>query len=166
MPRQPTLFENHISNLVAYLEPALSLLTDVHGVFETPFVSLILQTVQALIGTVQSVKRNRASCVQLLENVHQVLFAIVDVHLKSATIGSLPPASLHHIGKFTDTLSKIHTFIEAQLDRKKIKHFFRQSEMNTLLKDCQTELLQAQEAFKIETAILNFTTIEEMKQKA
>jgi hypothetical protein len=37
-----------------------------------------------------------------MEDIYQVLFAIVNLHLKSETAGSLPPSMLDHIGKFTE----------------------------------------------------------------
>jgi hypothetical protein len=51
---------------------------------------------------VQNVQRNRDECVQLMENIHQVLYAIVDLHIKSETAGSLHPSILDHIGQFTE----------------------------------------------------------------
>jgi hypothetical protein len=50
---------------------------------------------------------------------------------------------------FYRTLQKILIFVNAQQGSSKIKHFFRQSEMNTLLKDCRYGLDQALEAFKV-----------------
>ena len=47
------------------------------------------------------------------------------------------------------TLHKIYNFIEAQRDGKKIKHLFRQSEMNKLLKDCHAGLDHALEVFNV-----------------
>ncbi|KAJ7457766.1 hypothetical protein FB451DRAFT_1372419 [Mycena latifolia] len=61
---------------------------------------------------------------------------------------------LKHLGKFTETLLKIHTFVEAQQEKSKIKQFFRQGEMRALLKDCFKGLGQALEAFKIQGVIL------------
>jgi hypothetical protein len=37
---------------------------------------------------------------QLMENIPEVLYTIVDLHLKSETVGLLPPAMLDNIGKF------------------------------------------------------------------
>ncbi|KAJ7038059.1 hypothetical protein C8F04DRAFT_1328104 [Mycena alexandri] len=48
------------------------------------------------------------------------------------------------------TLQKIYTFIGIQQDGNKIKQFFRQSEVNGLLKDCYVGLVQAMEVFKIQ----------------
>jgi hypothetical protein len=105
-----------------------------------------------------------------MENIHQVLYTIINLYMKSEAAGSLHPLVLDHIGKFTEyiwssmlegdidnlefprTLHKIHTFIEAQQDSSKIKYFFRQGEMNTLLKDCRSGLDQALEVFKVSVA--------------
>jgi hypothetical protein len=47
------------------------------------------------------------------------------------------------------TLHKIHTFVEAQQDRSRIRQFFRQGEMSILLRDCNAGLRQALEAFQV-----------------
>ncbi|KAJ7101951.1 hypothetical protein C8R44DRAFT_746981 [Mycena epipterygia] len=52
-------------------------------------------------------------------------------------------------------LYKIHTFVEAAQDDNKIKHFFHQKEMNTLLKDCQAGLEEALKVFKIYQSTAN-----------
>ncbi|KAJ7927018.1 P-loop containing nucleoside triphosphate hydrolase protein [Mycena leptocephala] len=114
---------------------------------------------------IQNVKRNRDDCIRLLENIHQILYTIVNLHIKSETAGSLHPTMLGHIGKFTETLQKIHTFVEAQQDGSKIKYFLRHSEMNTLLKDCHSGLDEVLEVFKIKIGTISFTGIVDMKQK-
>jgi hypothetical protein len=50
----------------------------------------------------QNVKRNRHECICLMENIHKILYAIVNLHIKSETTGSLHPATLDHIGNFTE----------------------------------------------------------------
>ncbi|KAJ7922551.1 hypothetical protein B0H13DRAFT_1865733 [Mycena leptocephala] len=69
------------------------------------------------------------------------------------------------------TLHKIYTFIEAQQDEKKIKQFFRQSELSVLLKNCRAGLDHATQVFKdlnswmkIETGVVMFNNISEMKR--
>ncbi|KAJ7679400.1 hypothetical protein DFH06DRAFT_1033153 [Mycena polygramma] len=100
-----------------------------------------------------------------MENIHQVLYAIVDLFIKSETAGSFNPSTLAHIAKFTGTLHKIHTFVQQQ-DGSMIKHLFRQSEMNLLLKDCHAELDQALGVFKVEIGVATSNGINEMKQRA
>jgi hypothetical protein len=47
------------------------------------------------------------------------------------------------------TLHKVHTFVEGQQGGNMFKQFLRQSEMNTLLKECQRGLQQALDIFKV-----------------
>ncbi|KAJ7930836.1 hypothetical protein B0H13DRAFT_1858355 [Mycena leptocephala] len=61
----------------------------------------------------------------------------------------LPPSVLTHIGRFTETLQKIHTFVEAQQNGSRLKNFFHQGEMSKLLKDCRTGLQQGLENFQV-----------------
>ncbi|KAJ7445452.1 P-loop containing nucleoside triphosphate hydrolase protein [Mycena latifolia] len=106
----------------------------------------------SLLTAVQTVKRNQDDCAHMLEQVHELLYAIIWAHVKSDTGGELSPSMLDNLGKFTETLHKIHTFIEAEQEKSKIKQFFRQGEMKALLKACHTGLEQALEMFKIQGA--------------
>jgi hypothetical protein len=47
------------------------------------------------------------------------------------------------------TAHKIYIFVEAQQEGKRIKSFFHQSEMSTLLKDCRAGIQHALEVFKV-----------------
>ncbi|KAJ7181496.1 hypothetical protein C8R43DRAFT_1101348, partial [Mycena crocata] len=134
----PTAGDVRLANLEAVLFPVVPLLNEFHDAFGTPFVPAIASTILASI-----------TALQLMENIHGVVLAIVNLHLKSEIGGTVPPATLHDIAKFTDTLHKIHLFIEGQQDGNTFKRFLRQAEMKTLLRDCNTGLEQALEAFKI-----------------
>ncbi|KAJ7451382.1 hypothetical protein FB451DRAFT_1374414 [Mycena latifolia] len=143
MPRAPTIIDIHLDSIVACLNAVLPVVNELHDSFGTPFMQAISTTTLHLI-----------SAVQLMQNIHGILFAIVKLHMQSEPQGSLPPSTLDQIGKFTNTLHRIHTFIEGQQEKNRIKHFLRQSEMRMLLKDCRAGLQQALEVFKIETSIL------------
>ncbi|KAJ6600281.1 P-loop containing nucleoside triphosphate hydrolase protein [Mycena vulgaris] len=69
--------------------------------------------------------------------------------MKPETTLDLTPSMLNNLGKFTDTLYKIHTFVEAQQDKSKIRQFFRQGEMSKLLKACNMGLQEALDLFKV-----------------
>ncbi|KAJ7461232.1 hypothetical protein FB451DRAFT_1498503 [Mycena latifolia] len=150
MSRQPSVAEIRLTNTIACLAPAVALLNELSDAFGTPFVLAISNTTLSLITAVQTVKKNKEDCIQLLENVYQLLCAIVNLHIKSETKGNLPPATLDHVGKFTETLHKIYTFVEAQQDASKIKSFFRQTETKTLHSECRAGLQQAFEVFKMQ----------------
>jgi hypothetical protein len=116
----------------------------------------------------QTVRQNKNDCTKLLEQTYELLNVILMVHIKSETGAELPPSVLTHIGKFTEyvtylskkklpmiltiiirTLHKVHTFVEAQQNSSKVKKYFRQGEMSTLLKDCKTRLQQGFEIFQV-----------------
>ncbi|KAJ7493526.1 hypothetical protein FB451DRAFT_1490663 [Mycena latifolia] len=163
MPHEPTI-DIRLNNIIACLDAAIPLLNNINDAFGTPFVQVITNTTLSLITRVQKVKRNKEDCVRLMENIHELLYAVIKLHIKSETGGSLLPTTLDHIGKFTDTLHKIHMFIEVQQDGNKFKHFLRQHEISTLLKDCHEGLQQTLDVFKMDTIVFN--DIIEMKKTA
>ncbi|KAJ7805390.1 hypothetical protein B0H14DRAFT_3153446 [Mycena olivaceomarginata] len=113
---------------------------------------------------VQNVKRNKDECAQLMENIHPVLYAIINLHLKAETVESLSPETLYNIGKFMETLHKIYTFLEGQQDGNRIKYLFHNNEVQKLFRDCHTGLDQALEVFEVTTRPLWVNDIDVMKK--
>ncbi|KAJ7847416.1 hypothetical protein B0H13DRAFT_1907286 [Mycena leptocephala] len=113
----------------------------------------------------QTIKQNRNNCIELLEDAYKLLNAVLMVHLKLDAGGALAPSMLSHIGKFTETLHKVHIFVEAQQKGSKFKSFFRQGEMSTLLKECKAGLQQGFVIFEIDTANI-MKDITEMQEDA
>ncbi|KAF7366923.1 hypothetical protein MSAN_00951000 [Mycena sanguinolenta] len=166
MPRQPTVSGIQLENLAACLTPALTVLNELHDSFAPPFILPIANAVTSLINLAQNVKQNAKECTRLLENVHQVIYTIISLHIKSETPGSLPPAMMDQVGTFMKTLHKIYIYIEAQQDRNKFKQLFRYNEMNNILKDCYAQLDQAMQTFEIRTSGAVLEDIAEMKNAA
>ncbi|KAJ7866618.1 hypothetical protein B0H14DRAFT_2504313, partial [Mycena olivaceomarginata] len=144
----PKLTANDITACFAVTLKTLEVLADN---LNTPFLGVISTTIQSLLDNIEAVKQNKDECTLLMEKTHNLLNAIIVAHMKSDTGGELPVNVLNHIGRFSETLHKIHTFVEAQQSSSKIKMFFRQGEMNTLLRDCKTELQQGLEFFQIKS---------------
>ncbi|KAJ6556232.1 P-loop containing nucleoside triphosphate hydrolase protein [Mycena capillaripes] len=171
MPHPPTASTIRLNSIIELLKPAVAILNELHDAFCTPFVLAISSTTLSLITMIPNVKRNKDECIQLMEHIHAVLFAISSLHIHSETSGTVPPARMVDIGKFTETLGKIHTFFEAQQDGNGIKQFFLQSEMNNmahinnLLKDCRAGLQEAMDVFKIDSGAVVFDSLDEMKNK-
>ncbi|KAJ6470490.1 hypothetical protein C8R45DRAFT_1166167 [Mycena sanguinolenta] len=166
MPHQPTVTEIRLKNLTACLTPAVALLNELNDAFAPPFVQPILNTVASLLKLVQNVKQNKMECAELLENIHQVLFAIIDLRVKSEAAGSLSPAMTEHAGSFMKTLHKIYIYIEAQEDKNKFKQLFHNIEMNNLVKDCRAELDKAKKIFEVGNGGAIFQNVKEMKKAA
>ncbi|KAJ7888456.1 hypothetical protein B0H13DRAFT_1888406 [Mycena leptocephala] len=149
MPPQATVTQLRLNNITACLTITANTLETLASSLKSPFLAAISNTTQSLLKNIQTVRQNKHDCTQLLEHTYELLHAIVMVHIESNTGGELPPSVLTHIGKFTETLHKIHTFVEAQQNGSKLKKFFRQGEMSTLLKDCKAGLQQGLEIFQV-----------------
>ncbi|KAF8196225.1 hypothetical protein K438DRAFT_1760402 [Mycena galopus ATCC 62051] len=163
MPRQPTVNEIRLNHITTCLTLALPLLNELHDAFGPPFIQSIVNTIQTLVNSIQTVKQNKSDCVRLMENIHGFLYAIVELHMKSEPIGSLPLLMLDDIGKFVEL---IYTFLEAQQQGNKIRYLFRSNEMSKLLKECDNGLEQAQEVFGIQTQAQVLNDISDFKKSA
>jgi hypothetical protein len=76
----------------------------------------------------QNVKKNKDECIQLMEHIHQVLYALVNLHTKSETPGSLPPDTLLHVGEFMEyvpSLMKLHYITNPHQDYSQDLHIYR-----------------------------------------
>ncbi|KAJ7457424.1 hypothetical protein FB451DRAFT_1509702 [Mycena latifolia] len=120
MPLPPKAAQNRLNNIATSLNAAVTTFDVVTQSLKTPFLQPISNTIHSLLTAIQTVKRNQEECMQMLEQIHELL-----------------------------TLHKIHTFVEAEQEKSKIKQFFRQGEMKALLKTCHTGLEQALNVFKI-----------------
>ncbi|KAJ6536817.1 hypothetical protein B0H19DRAFT_1079235 [Mycena capillaripes] len=149
MPSHTTIPELRLQNIAKYLTVTAKTMEILARGTKTPFLEAISSTTQSLLKNIESVKQNKDECASLVERSHQLLKAIILVHINSDTGGELPPSILNPIGKFTQTLHKIHTFVEAQQSGNKVTRFFRQSEMSSLLKDCKTGLQQGFDSFQL-----------------
>ncbi|KAJ7838335.1 hypothetical protein B0H13DRAFT_2367553 [Mycena leptocephala] len=149
MSPHPTPTQIRLNNIVTCLTLTANTVEILATTLETPFLEAISNTTQSLLKHVQTIKQNKNICTELLEQTYKLLNAVLMVHVKSDTGAQLPPSVLNHMGKFTETLHKIHTFVEAQQVGSKVKNFFRQGEMNTLLKDCEAGLQQGFAIFQV-----------------
>ncbi|KAJ7697563.1 hypothetical protein B0H14DRAFT_3174402 [Mycena olivaceomarginata] len=146
----PTVTQNRLDNVVVCLTMTTNSLQIIADSMKTPFLGAIINTTQAVLKNIQTVSKHKDDCVQLLEQIHKLLNAIITLHIKSDAGGEMPIEVLDHVGKFTEILHKIYTFVEAQQKGNRVKSFFRQGEISTLLKDCQAGLQQSFEFFQIE----------------
>ncbi|KAJ7803770.1 hypothetical protein B0H14DRAFT_3154322 [Mycena olivaceomarginata] len=157
--------QNQLANVVTGLTMATNTLQIIMDSIQTPFLGAIINTTQAVLQNIQTVSKHKDDCVQLLEKIHKLLNAIMILHIKSDAGGEMPIEVLHHVGKFTEILHKVYTFVEAQQKGNRLKSFFRQGEVSTLLKDCQAGLQQSFDFFQIEETRA-LPDIAEMKKDA
>ncbi|KAJ6521135.1 hypothetical protein DFH09DRAFT_1287227 [Mycena vulgaris] len=150
MPSPPSATETRLNDILKCFTIAVDTLEVLATTFKTPFLEPISNTAKSLLTAVQTVKQNKNDCTQLLEQTYGLLCAIVSLHMKAEAGSDLTPSMMNDLGKFTDTLYKIHTFVEAQQEKSKIRHFFHRGEMSKLFKDCNLGLQEALDRFKVE----------------
>ncbi|KAJ7085086.1 hypothetical protein C8R44DRAFT_894013 [Mycena epipterygia] len=102
MPPKTPATETRLDNIVACLTPVIPLLNEFSDAFGTPFIPAIINTTLSLTTLVQNVKKNKEECMQLMENVHELLYAIANIHMKAGTPSSLPPATLSAFGNLME----------------------------------------------------------------
>ncbi|KAJ7755423.1 P-loop containing nucleoside triphosphate hydrolase protein [Mycena metata] len=151
MPRQSTITQvrlNNISKCVAITANTFDILVNALKIAGLEAISNIIQS---LVKLAQTIKQDKNECADLIEQTHELLKAIIGIYIKSDTGAELPPSTLNQIVKLTETLHKIHTFVEAQQSGSKIKKLFRHGELAALLKDCKGGLQQGFDFFNITT---------------
>ncbi|KAJ6472870.1 hypothetical protein C8R47DRAFT_1199799 [Mycena vitilis] len=131
---------NRLNNITQCLKITAETLEILSSSFKDSSLEAITYTTQSLLTNIETIKQNKNMCIQLLEQTHELLKAILVIYIKSDTGGNLPPSVLGHIGRFTETLHKVHTFIEAQQKGSKIRRLFRQGELGNLLRGCKEGL--------------------------
>ncbi|KAJ6574506.1 hypothetical protein B0H19DRAFT_1063459 [Mycena capillaripes] len=156
MPTQPTDTQVRLNTLTTCFTITVETLEILANSLQAAFMVAITNTTRSLLKNIETVRRNKRTCVELMEQTHELLNAIIMLHIKSETGGVLPPSVLNHIGNFTETLHKIHTFVESQQTASKVKQLFRQGDMSTLLKDCRNGLTQGLDFFLLKnTSIMS-----------
>ncbi|KAJ7718341.1 hypothetical protein B0H16DRAFT_1433369 [Mycena metata] len=165
MPRQQTIMEVRLENISKCVTITVDTLDILVTTSKIPGLEAMVNTTQSLLKLVQTIKQDKNECAELMEQTHNILNAIIGVYVKSDTGIELPPSTLHEISNFTQTLHKIHTFIEAQQSGSKVKKFFRQGELNGLLKDCKTGLQEGIKFFQIKSSDI-MSTAREMEEQA
>ncbi|KAJ7715543.1 hypothetical protein B0H16DRAFT_1434875 [Mycena metata] len=165
MPRQQTIMEVRLEKISKCVTITVDTLDILVTTLKIPGLEAMVNTIQSLLKLVQTIKQDKNECAELMEQTHNILNAIIGVYVKSDTGIELPPSTLHEIANFTQTLHKIHTFIEAQQSGSKVKKFFRQGELNGLLKDCKTGLQEGIKFFQIKSSDI-MSTAREMEEQA
>ncbi|KAJ7308748.1 hypothetical protein DFH08DRAFT_823777 [Mycena albidolilacea] len=150
MPTQRTDTQARLNTLTLCFAITVDTVEILANCLNASFLETIANTTRSLLKNIETVKKNKTTCVELMEQTHELLNTVIILHVKSETGRVLPPSVLNQIGKFTETLHKIHTFVESNQSSSKVKQFFRQGEMKTLLKDCKNGLAQGIDFFRVE----------------
>ncbi|KAJ7035355.1 hypothetical protein C8F04DRAFT_1394929, partial [Mycena alexandri] len=166
MPSEQAKTEVRLNNIATCVTITANTLDVLVETLNVSALEAILNTTQSLLELVKTVKQDKDDCAELMEHTQQLLNAIISVYIKSDTGAELPPSILNQIAKFTESLHKIHTFLEAQQSGSTIKKFFRQGELSALLKGCQEGLQQGLDFFQTKMTTNVLADAREMEDQA
>jgi hypothetical protein len=118
MPTPSSIAQIRLDNVQTCLNAAVTTVEVVLKGLETPFLEPIVNTIRSLLGAVQvacscsgtleltntgqKIKRNKDVCTGMLEQIHKLLHAIIQVHMTSNTSGKLTPKMLDNLGQFAE----------------------------------------------------------------
>jgi hypothetical protein len=107
-----------LENITTCLNAAVTTVEVVSKELNTPFLAPIVSTMWSLLSTVQvyfshsgtlkltnthkKIKKNKDACTEMLEQIHQLLYGIIQVHITSNTGGELTPKMLNNLGQFAE----------------------------------------------------------------
>ncbi|KAJ7114644.1 hypothetical protein C8R43DRAFT_961257 [Mycena crocata] len=164
MPSPLTASHVRMNRAITALTGAVETLGVISKNVKGPFLQAIVNTGQSLLSMMQTVQKNKDDCTWLMEQACSLVYAVISVHVECEVRLDLPPSTLNQLGKATETLHKIHSFVEAQQEKSKIKWFLKQGEMNILFNACKTGLQQVLDDFEFDTTLLK--EINEMQKYA
>ena len=118
MPTAPTTTQMRLNNIQLCLTAAVDSLELLSSCSNLPFLKPISVTARSLLALVkvsrdhtlailsltmchQSVRHNKNECTKLMEQIHEIIYGIIELHIKSDSGGQLPPGTLNQIGKFS-----------------------------------------------------------------
>jgi hypothetical protein len=120
MPTIPNPAEARLNNIRLSFTAAVDSFELLANSSNLPFLKPISVTARALLISVQvrchnqlslerpltvfhqTVRNNKNECGRLMEQLHEVLYGIMHLHIKSDTGGQLPPSTLNHIRQFSE----------------------------------------------------------------
>ncbi|KAJ7895509.1 hypothetical protein B0H14DRAFT_619760 [Mycena olivaceomarginata] len=128
--------------------------------------SMDLETIQVVAGscallfdTVLTVRTNRTQTRMLLERVHQIVQALINLcgdaqvqrnggYMNTTGVG-LAPAMARAIERFTQTLTALHTLLQAQSEAGMLSRILRHAETRDELRRCDEALGEALALFSV-----------------
>jgi hypothetical protein len=126
MPPPPNVSQIRFENILRSLTAAVTTLQLVSDGVRTPFLQPIANTMRSLLSAVQvafqhrsvnvadssqTVQKNKDGCTNMLEQIHELLYAIIRLHINLETRGELTPKMLDNLGKFTQYVCSVSSYI-------------------------------------------------------
>ncbi|KAJ7210156.1 hypothetical protein GGX14DRAFT_626548 [Mycena pura] len=159
---------SRLEKLVQYTTVTATTVREIAGNANVPFLEAAAMGTTAILNTVQAYRdrSNEEQVATMLEQIHEILCAMIHLYVDCQTDGALPPAQLYDIAKFTETLQNIYGLMKSQQGIAKIKQLFKQFDPARQLKVCQEELQGSLARFRLQTNGITVNKVSEMQKDA
>ncbi|KAJ7500087.1 hypothetical protein FB451DRAFT_1207445 [Mycena latifolia] len=147
-PTNPQKNKGERTSILQKAAIAAGALRDVSSSSHVPFLQAISGVSFAIFSLVQSFKAQKQEYLQLVEQIHDLLWVVIDLSVSSEATLLLPSSVLHTVGNFAQTLQKIHSFLEGQLAMGTLKRLLRTGNTQNL-EECKAGLRAALEGFAL-----------------
>ncbi|KAJ7792329.1 hypothetical protein B0H14DRAFT_2623957, partial [Mycena olivaceomarginata] len=137
-----------VGKILQYTTVAANALQDVAAATHIPFLNNVCTLSLAIIPIVQDTKFQKEQCLRIVEEMHQLLCAVMNLCIHSDDIRS--PQMLNHIAQWASTLLKFQSCLRAQQELGTIKRLFKKSETAAQLDTCEREMRATLETFTAE----------------
>ncbi|KAJ7112025.1 hypothetical protein C8R43DRAFT_153306 [Mycena crocata] len=111
-------------------------------------------------------KSHKDEWLQVTEQIHEVLCAIISLYPDAETDGVVPSGLLYDIGRFTETLQKLYTCLKTQQEMGKLKRLFKHLQNVSQLETCKAELQESRDIFRVHVGQMTISGIARMEKTA
>ncbi|KAF7324191.1 hypothetical protein MKEN_00642000 [Mycena kentingensis (nom. inval.)] len=114
--------------------------------------AIVAASCALLFSTVDTVRTNKTQCMQLLERVHQIVRAIINLSGDAGRF--MNPMMGRAIEQFSGTLTELHGLLRTQATYGLFQRILRHNEIQEALKNCSDALEQALDVFTVQTSLI------------
>ncbi|KAJ7658042.1 hypothetical protein B0H17DRAFT_1097478 [Mycena rosella] len=154
----------HVDDVVQRGLDASTLLGSIANSMNLQDVGVAATSAALVFDTVQSVRTNRTACLQMLERVHQIVRAIIN--LCGDARGMMAPMMARAIEQFTRTLIQLHAFLRTQAAHGLFARIVRHAETRVQLQECADGLAQAVDLFGVQTGLITNSAMGSLRKDA
>ncbi|KAF7300498.1 hypothetical protein HMN09_00934200 [Mycena chlorophos] len=138
---------------------ASKLLQSISSSMQYETLGIVASTCVTLFDTVDAVRTNKVQCVQLLERVHQIVQAIINLSGDGNGRGLKDFRMRSAVEQLSGTLTQLHEILQTQSTYNLFQRILRHAEIQDSLALCSEALQQALDVFSVQTSLITDTSL-------
>ncbi|KAJ7246958.1 hypothetical protein C8J57DRAFT_1674427 [Mycena rebaudengoi] len=158
----------NFSNLIQYTILAATTAKNTAITAKVPFLGSTAALCLSITKCIEAGRSSKEEYAEIMEQIHEILCIIVQLHSTSEIKGVLPTTLLYDIAKFTEALEKLFTILNGKQKGTlgKIKGLFRQPGATERLESTKQELSRMVGIFKAQVTGSILSQMGQMKKDA